>query len=383
MSFLTGSVSAVQFSAEWPESLTGQEAELLARFGAEPAVFGEDGESCGWIAGRHRRDTRFGDRNVLGDFLSFDFRRTTDKLPSALVRDYTAEALAELVAGNAEMPPTARQKREARERGQERAEEEAKDGRFQRHAVTPVVWDRKLGRVWFGSVSSAMIDRFVVLMTRTFGVEAVLVTPAVWSNADTAGPATEFVPGVTPMEYAWVPDLGRPDHLGNEFALWLLWRADRDGGEVGKEVAMVARSLALDCPRGQTGSETVRYEGPTRLPEVRRALQAGKLPRQMGLTVVAEGEQYELTLHVDRWAITAGRLPAAGDDLPTDQAQRQVMRLEAVRAMLRAVESLFGTFLAVRRDSEGWTADVLELRGWLGVSRPVPARVATNEQRIG
>lgn len=368
MSFLTGSVSAVQFSAEWPESLTGQEAEFLARLGAEPCVFGEDGESCGWTAGGHRRDVRFGGRNVLGDFLSFDFRRTTDRIPPALVRDYAAEALAELVAGNGDMPPTARQKREAREQGRERAEEEAKDGRFRKHAVVPVVWDRKTGRVWFGSGSSAMIDRFVVLMTRTFGVEVSLVTPAVWSNADTAGPATSFVPGVTPVEYAWVPDLDRPDHLGNEFALWLLWRADRDGGEVGKEVVMVARSLALDCPRGQTGSETVRYEGPARLPEVRKALQAGKLPRQMGLTVVSEGEQYELTLHVDRWAITAGRLPAAADDLPKATDQRQVARLEDVRAMFRAVESLFGTFLEVRRDPAAWTADVLKLRSWLGVS---------------
>ena len=43
---------------------------------------------------------------------------------------------------------------------------------------------------------------------------------------------------------------------------------------------MLARSLTLECPRGQTGHETISSEGPTRLPESRRAIQSGKLPRK-------------------------------------------------------------------------------------------------------
>lgn len=370
MPFLSGSVSAVQFQAGWPAQHYGREAELLSRFGAEPLVFDAAGESCGWTAGGHRRDTAFGDKNVLGDFLVWEFRRTTDNIPPAVIRDYTAEALAAMTAGNEGLMPSARQKRVAREQARERAEGEAKDGRWRKMAVTPVVWDRLDGGLWFGSGSAGLIDRFVPLFARTFGVDPVLVTPATLAGADLKGPATSFVPGVTPMEYAWVPDLERPDHLGNEFALWLMYRAEAgdSSGEIAGQVVMSARTLALDCPRGQTGSETVRFEGPTRLPEVRKALQAGKLPRQMGLTLVSEGEQYELTLHADRWAITAGRLPAMGDDAPTEVVQRHVARLESVRSMFRAVNTLFQFFCQFRRNPVEWETEVRELRKWLGVS---------------
>lgn len=367
MSFLAGSVSAVQFSAAWPEQHAGREAELLRACAAEPCVFNADGEACGWTAGGHRRDTRFGEKNVLGDFLAFDFRRTKDAIPGALVRDYTAEIMAEMQAADGGQPLSAKKKRVAREQGRERAEEEAKDGRFKRHTLVPVVWDRQEGRVLFGSGSSSLIDRFVVLFEKTFGVVPQLVSPATIAGADLRGLATQWVPGVTPDAYLWSPDVDHPNHLGNEFALWLMWRADRDGGEIADKVLMVARTISLDCPRGHDGFDTVRHESPARLPEVRKALQSGKLPRSLGLTLVAYGEQYELTLHADRWAVTAGRLPKPGDDAPTAPDQRAVYRLESVRAMFQAVESLFGFFCEFRRDAEAWEREVRDVRGWLGV----------------
>lgn len=367
MSFLSGSVSAVQFSAVWPEQHSGREAELLTAFGAEPCVFGADGEACGWTAGGHRRDTRFGVKNVLGEFLAFDFRRTKDAIPAAVVRDHTAELLAGMLAESGFAEPTPKQKRLAREQGRELAEEEAKDGRFRKHTTVPVVWDRREGRVWFGSGSSALIDRFVVLFGQTFGVTPVPVGPATIAGPELRGLATQWVPGVTPDEYLWSPDVDRPHHLGNEFALWLLWRSDRDGGEIADKVLMSARTLTLDCPRGQTGHDTVRHESPISLPEVRRALQAGKLPRSLGLTVVADGDQYELTLHADRWAVTAARLPKPGDDVPTAADQRAVYRLESVRALFTLLESLFGYFCQSRGDADAWTQEVLDIRKWLGV----------------
>lgn len=368
MPFLSGSVSAVQFRADWPEQLNGREVELLSKFGAEPPVFGADGDAVGWTAGGHRRDTRFGERNILGDFLAFDFRRTTDGIPPAVIRDYTAEALAAITAENDGRPPSPRQRRNAREEARDRAEGEAKDGRWRSMKVFPVVWDRREGLVWLATGSSGVISRFAPLFQQTFGVDLTPVTPATLAGPELRGPATSFIPGVTPMGYAWVPDLDRPDHLGNEFALWLMYRAECDSsGEIGGQVVMSARTLALDCPRGQTGSETVRFEGPTRLPEVRQALRAGKLPRQLGLTLVSQGEQYELTLHADRWSITAGRLPAMGDDAPTDATQRHLVRLEGVRAMFAAVRQLFSCFCGFRRNPAEWETEVRELRKWLGI----------------
>lgn len=366
MGFLAGGVSAIQFHAEWPAELDGREVELLSRFAAEPRVFNADGESCGWLAGRHRRDTRFGERNLLGDFLVFDFRRSQDVLPGARVKDYAAEILA---AENGDRAPTAKQRRAAKEEARDRVEDEARDGRYQRHPIVPVVWDKARNRLWFGSGSPAWIDRFVPLIGQTFGVDITPVNPATIAGREAAGLlGTQFVPGVTPAEYLWSPDVDRPVHLGNEFLLWLMWQQSGLADEVGGRVVMVSRSLTLQCPRGQWGSETVRHEVPVRLPEVRKALQSGKLPRQCGLTVVADNEQYELTIHADRWSITGGRLPQPGSDVPSDQAERSIRRLESVRAMLEAVEGLFGTFWAVRRNPATWDKEVQGIRQWLGVT---------------
>ncbi len=49
---------------------------------------------------------------------------------------------------------------------------------------------------------------------------------------------------------------------------------------------MLARTLLLDCLRSLSGNETIRSESPVKLPEARRAIQAGKVPRQAGMILV-------------------------------------------------------------------------------------------------
>ena len=72
---------------------------------------------------------------------------------------------------------------------------------------------------------------------------------------------------------------------------------------------MLAKTLTLDCPRGETGRDRLTDDGPTRLPEAFRALQAGKLPRKAGLIVVRHGAQYELTLQAETLAVSGAALP--------------------------------------------------------------------------
>ena len=66
----------------------------------------------------------------------------------------------------------------------------------------------------------------------------------------------------------------------------------------------------LECPRGQTGRESITSDGPTRLPEAPRAIQSGKLPRKVGLIVVRHDQQYEMTLQAETLAVSGCRLPA-------------------------------------------------------------------------
>src|SRR5947209_1946630 len=125
-------------------------------------------------------------------------------------------------------------------------------------------------------------------------------------GVDDAGPSP-FVPGTTPSEVAWLPDEANRDFLGNEYLLWLWFMLDADKDTLAlsdgsKAAVMLAKTLVLECPRGQTGRETITSDGPTQLPEARRAIQSGKLPRKVGLIVVRHDHQYELTLQAETLA---------------------------------------------------------------------------------
>ena len=75
---------------------------------------------------------------------------------------------------------------------------------------------------------------------------------------------------------------------------------------------MLAKTLTLDCPRGETGRDSLTDDAPTRLPEAFRALQSGKLPRKAGLILVRHGAQYELTLQAETLAVSGAAAPQAG-----------------------------------------------------------------------
>jgi hypothetical protein len=126
---------------------------------------------------------------------------------------------------------------------------------------------------------------------------------------------------------------------------------------------MIARSLTLECPRGQTGADAFSHEGPARLPEARRAIQSGKLPRKCGLTVVRHDQQYEFTLHAETLAVGAAKLPPPPEDV-TDTRAKLDARVDAVRSLVETLDGLFGAFLS-RRLGREWADELRGMQGWL------------------
>lgn len=99
-------------------------------------------------------------------------------------------------------------------------------------------------------------------------------------------------------ELAWVPGGGAPDSL----AL----------GTGPKSLGCQPGRSPLEDPSGVTG--TIASDGPIWLHEARRAVQAGKLSRKMGLTLVRHDQQCEQILHAETRAVGACKMP----DLPED-----------------------------------------------------------------
>jgi hypothetical protein len=382
MGFIAGRATFLRFKVNGPNPRLFSDDHLQRlknhRAGRQ-RIASADGVEAGWTAGEHVLDTDFHlAKNVVNDALHFDLRIDIDKLPADLLRAYTTIELRALSAKNPSGFPSARQKREAREIARERLEQEGKDGRFRKRKCVPVMWDALSNEVLFGATSLTHFERLVSLFQQTFGhgLEAVTAGRRAYHLAelhrrtrgvDDSHPSA-FVPGISPPDVAWIADETSRDFLGNEFLLWLWFHTEVESDAVGlldksEATVMLARTLTLECPRGQTGHETISHEGPTRLPEAKRAAQAGKMPRKAGLTLVRHSDQYDLTLHAETLAVSAAKLPPPPEDV-TEARARLEERVAKVRALIETLDLVYDAFGRLRFGTE-W-ADVLpRMQKWL------------------
>jgi hypothetical protein len=382
MGFYHGRVTFLRFRVDGPAPRVFTE-EHLKRLSAFQAgrirIASSDGIEVGWTAGDHILDTEFEfAKNIISDTLVFDLRIDTEKLPSDLLKAYYSVEVKALAANNPTAHPTARQKREAKEAARDRLEQEAKDGRFRRRRCIPVLWDAKSNEVLFGSTSLTHVDRLVSLFQQTFGYGLDPITAGRRAfqlaelhqrtrQVDDSAPSA-FVPGVTPEDVAWIADDASRDFLGNEFLLWLWFQLDGSSdiirlNDKSDAACMIARTLTLECPRGQTGHETITHEGPTRLPEAKRAIQAGKLPRKCGLTVVRHSDQYELTLHAETLAVGSAKLPNPPEDVTEPRAKLEE-RATQIRHLIETLDLLYDAFGQDRLGKQ-WKDTLPNMQKWL------------------
>jgi hypothetical protein len=380
MGFFSGRITCARYRIKGaspglfrPEYLERLEAHAIGT----QKVLSSDGVEVGWTAGGHILDTSFDlEKNIVNDTLHFCLRVDSQKWPADLLRAYAAVELEALAAGNPSGNPSARQKREARETARLRLEDEAKDGRFLRRKLYPVLWDAQSNELLVGTTAATPIDRLHTLFEQTFGLgfEALTAGRQAHRLAEARQQArgvedaslSPFIPGNSPEEAAWVLDEASRDFLGNEFLLWLWFMLDCDADTIalqdGSEAAvMLTRTLVLECPRGQTGRQTIASDGPTRLPEARRAVQAGKLPRRVGLIVVRHDHQYEFTLQAETLAISGCRMPAPEG---VEERARLEERVTQIRHLLETLDLLYDAF-GQHRASDDWPKELARMQKWL------------------
>lgn len=380
MGFFTGRATFMRFRVlgASPGRFSDEHLERLRDHAAgRQRLASADGVEVGWAAGEHVLDTDFTlEKNIINDTLHFDLRIDVDKLPNDLLRAYTAVELKALAANNPSGFASARQKKEAKENARERLEQEGKDGRFRKRKCLPVLWDAPSNELLFGAASLTHLERLTSLFQQSFGqpLEAITAGRRAYQLADLhqrtrsvddSAPSA-FVPGISPEDVAWIADEGSRDFLGNEFLLWLWFSLDAESdtltlADKSEATLMMARTLTLECPRGQTGHETISSEGPTRLPEARRAIQSGKLPRKAGLTVVRHSSQFEFALHAETLAVGSAKFPPPGEE---NARARLDERADQLRHLIETLDLIYDAFCQIRF-GKGWADTLGRMQRWL------------------
>ncbi len=388
MAFLSGKVSFSRFRVAGgsPRRLDEHLLDKLRenKIGSTRVASPTD-EDVGWIGGRHLLDREFDiDKNVLLDCLHLGLRHDASTIPPDLMRAYVQMELDVLHKSNGNGRATGRLKHRAKQAAQARVDQEIKEGRYRRLRQFPVLLDTRESVLYLAATTPAVHEKLHPLFKTTFAKNLEPITAGeraiAWAQASGVSRRVEnltpagFVPhpnGNGDAYYWTAHDPAGRDFLGNEFLLWL-WHALAEKSDTieladnTEAAVIIVKQLTLECPWAESGKEVITCEGPTQLPESRRAIQSGKLPRKAGLIVSRQGEQYELTLQAETFNVTAATLPSI--DGNGNGSARAEERIEQIRHLSQTVDLLYGAFLA-RRLSSDWKQDCEAIKAWLRSAR--------------
>ena len=332
----------------------------------------------GFLGGGHLLDTRFDlEKNVIGDAMHFGIRIDSNQVPAAIRNAWMQIELAPLIAENASGRATKAQRQEAKEAVEARCIQEAEAGKFKRMQQISVLWDSAQDVLYLGGTSASVNETCLELMERAFGLEFESVTASrlattyaadrdMLADIHAVNPTAFQGEGVAGVKW-WNGMAENFDYLGNEFLLWLWWHFDTKSDTIeladDTEVSfMFARTLTLDCPLGESGKESISSESPVALPEALLALRSGKQPRKAGLTLVRDGQQFDLTLQAEAFSISGAKMIDVGDDSTPDNPAED--RIEKIRAMSETLDLLYFAFCE-RRIGKGWQRELRKMQEWL------------------
>lgn len=390
MGFLSGSATFQRFwiTKDPTPALGPDHVKKLEKFRiGKLETVATDEPIVGFIAGAHLLDTKFAvEKNILGDALHFGVRIDTDQIPAAVKNAWLQMELLPLTVDNPGGKPTKSQREEAKEMVEARCAEEAATGKFRRMSQVSVLWDASNEEIYVGSTSPSASEVVVGLLERAFEIEVEPVT----SGRLALNYATEyeqvddlfsispsvFVPDQEAGVMWWNGMANNYDYLGNEFLLWLWWNLETNGDTIAlhdesEVTGMFARTLTLDCPKGEFGKETISALSPVALPEAVLAIQSGKLPRKAGLTLVRHEEQYDLTIQAETFSIGSGKITALGDAGDVDVHDR----IKSIQDFSETIDLLFDAFCE-RRIGKNWKAELKNIQEWLESEKPLRRRAA-------
>lgn len=398
MPFRSGSITYRRFAVTGanPDVLDPKFFEALRESALgelEPIKPGE--MHVGFTAGRHLFDRAFDYERVgFGSGVMLGYRVDTVRVPPEIKKAYIAmsedaRTQPSKDGAGAFLPRTA--KKEARDDAMRRIEDEIGEGRYRRPKHAPIWWDFSKSTLYAALSNDVEIQALNRLMLDTLGVKieprsagrVALDLIAAKGRTDdyddlraqplsSAPPEIEIAREDGSRASADRPELpwtaNEPqDFLGNLFLFWLWWHCDTREGLVdtadGEVAIVIDKTLDLECAWGLSGRTSLRGDAPTRRAETARAVQLGKWPRKIGLTVSQFDRVWECTLQGDRFEVSGLKLPKP-EDKPQSLRAAVEERLDSFATFDQALMSMYRAFIEVRT-SRAWDSCRAEMRNWI------------------
>ncbi len=381
MGFASGTISFRRFAVigQAPESIDQDLLDRLSEHALKDRDMGlPDEEDYGWSGGRHVLDGSFSfENNVYAESLLFGLRVDTNKVPGDLKKAYQFVEEESAAKSNPSGFISKLQKRDVKDIVRRRVDDDLRSGKFRRSKLTPILWDLPSGTL-LCNASGATQEKLLEIFERTFDLKLMPISAGSLAlrmlepkgrrrDYEDARP-TRFVHGPEGEhqhpEYPWVMKGPEPkDFLGNEFALWLWHQAEaKDGAITDDATVMFDRTIDLDCAYGQTGRDSLRGDGVTKMPEALDGLRSGKVPRRAGMVLDASGHQFSLTFGAEAIAMSSLKLP----EIEEAENPRVVFeeRIAILREFCKTIDAMFEAFLKVRFGG-GWESQTTTIRKWI------------------
>lgn len=379
MPFLRGSLGFQRFSVTGFDAdlFADEHIEILSNHAAGKfQTASADNVSVGFLGGEHLFDQEFDQsKNVINDAVHFSARFDTNQIPAAYRAAWLQMELTGIAKDSEDGVITKSQRKEAKEAVEQRCEAEAATGKYRKMQSFPMLWDYKNELLYFGGSVGTAGRHCIDLMERAFGVELRhwsagslaeqwSIDNDLYAELDDLQPAC-FVTGKVAGSHKWANEHSQsPDFLGNEFLLWLWWILENQTDTItlvddSKVTVMLAKTLSLECPLGESGKETISAECPVKLPEAMQAIRSGKLPRKAGMTIVRDDRQFDLVLQAESFGISGAKIHLDEDEEFDDDD-----RIDAIRQLSETTDLMFDTFLD-QRTGKDWKKIQKQMQKWL------------------
>jgi hypothetical protein len=384
MGFASGSVTFRRYKilGDHPDEITDKILKRLAEFTLQVGEYGVPDEvEYGWSGGRHLFDQKFTfEHNVFAECIHFAIRIDTNRVPSAIKKAYEMMEEESTASGNPSGHISKKQKKDVKDVIRAKIDEELKSGKYRRSKLIPILWDFNENAL-YGNISGSSAEKMMELFERTFELETTPVTAGSMAMEHCESihkvreyedlRPTRFVTGPAGEsqfpDYPWTAKGPQPkDFLGNEMLLWL-WRHSTEKKGViatpnGDVTVVLNKQIDLDCAYGQTGKDTLRGDGVTRMPEAADAVQSGKMPRKAGMLLEFAGIGYDLGINPESLSINSAVFP----DVEEADEPRVIFeeRIGMLRTLVQGLDGLMLAFLA-ERIGAGWEAHSRDIRKWI------------------